>query len=79
MKDDKGRTVHGELYYEGRSIAMVFQEPMSALDPVYTIGQQITESIRAHEAIDRKSAAARALAMLDNFTYPSTDQGLDQQ
>jgi peptide/nickel transport system ATP-binding protein/oligopeptide transport system ATP-binding protein len=49
----------------GRQIAMIFQEPMSALNPVLTIGQQIDESLVAHSSRDRSARRARALELLD--------------
>jgi peptide/nickel transport system ATP-binding protein len=51
--------------YRGGVASMVFQEPDLAFDPVYTIGQQITEAIRAHESISEASARSRALQMLE--------------
>jgi peptide/nickel transport system ATP-binding protein len=70
----KGRALD---LYRGGVVSMVFQEPGLAFDPVYTIGQQIAESIRAHEAIDRQSAAARALAMLDRVQIPQARRRFD--
>jgi peptide/nickel transport system ATP-binding protein len=55
----------------GRRIAMVFQEPMSALDPAFTIGSQISETIRAHFAVSRSQARERAIEMLDLVGIPS--------
>jgi peptide/nickel transport system ATP-binding protein len=49
----------------GGDIAMIFQEPMTSLNPVLTIGRQLTETIREHGATDGESAEARARAMLD--------------
>ena len=43
---------------------MIFQEPMTALDPVYTIGHQIAETVMRHEGCSRKAAMARALELL---------------
>jgi len=48
----------------GRAIGMIFQEPMTALNPVMRVGEQIVEGILAHEAVGRAAAAARALQML---------------
>jgi peptide/nickel transport system ATP-binding protein len=48
----------------GRQIAMIFQEPMSALDPVFTVGDQISEAYRAHFPVDRKEGRERAIAAL---------------
>src|SRR6478672_4591160 len=49
----------------GGEIAMIFQEPMTSLNPVLTIGAQLTEAIRTHDVADSKSAESRALAMLE--------------
>ena len=49
----------------GAEIAMIFQEPMTALDPVFTIGEQIAETIVRHEGISRDAAYRRALDLLD--------------
>src|SRR5690606_15650768 len=48
----------------GRDIAMIFQDPMSSLNPVFTIGDQIAEPIRLHRREDRRAARARALDLL---------------
>ncbi|MEJ5309908.1 MAG: ABC transporter ATP-binding protein [Anaerolineae bacterium] len=48
----------------GAEIAMVFQEPMTSLNPLYTIGEQIAESVRLHQHVNRKEALERALEML---------------
>jgi peptide/nickel transport system ATP-binding protein len=61
----------------GGLVAMVFQEPMTALDPVYTIGQQIGETVRRHIACDRKAARARALDLLELVGIPSAKRRLD--
>jgi peptide/nickel transport system ATP-binding protein len=60
----------------GALISMVFQEPMTALDPVYTIGQQIAEAVVRHEGGSRKAAMARALELLDLVKVPSAEQRL---
>jgi peptide/nickel transport system ATP-binding protein len=49
----------------GRHIGMIFQEPMSALDPVFTVGDQITETVRTHFSVSRREARERAVAGLD--------------
>ena len=48
----------------GDRISMIFQEPMSSLNPIYTVGTQIVEAIRAHQKINRRQAHARALELL---------------
>jgi oligopeptide/dipeptide ABC transporter ATP-binding protein len=55
----------------GQGIAMVFQEPMTSLNPVFTIGDQIIETIRAHERLSQRAAFARAVEMLDRVGIPS--------
>ena len=57
--------------FRGRTIAMIFQEPMTALDPVYTIGDQIEETVVRHEGLSRRAARARALELLDLVQIPS--------
>jgi len=54
----------------GRRISMVFQEPMSALDPVFTIGQQISQTLRAHHACSRRAARDAAIEMLAAVGIP---------
>ncbi len=61
----------------GGLVSMVFQEPMTALDPVYTVGQQIGETIRRHTGCDRKAARARALELLELVRIPSAERRLD--
>ena len=60
----------------GRTVSMVFQEPGLALDPVYTIGDQIAETVMRHEGRSRSDAMARALQMLDVVRIPSAQQRL---
>jgi oligopeptide/dipeptide ABC transporter ATP-binding protein len=55
----------------GPGIAMVFQEPMTSLNPVFSIGEQIMETIRAHEALSQKACFARAVEMLEKVGIPS--------
>ena len=75
-----GRIVAGEILWKGRDlvpltademrsirakqIAMIFQEPMTSLNPVYTVGQQIAESVRLHEGLGRRAAMDKAAEML---------------
>ncbi len=61
----------------GRDVAMVFQDPLTALDPVYTIRQQLTETIRAHEDIGRKEGDLRSLELLELVQIPSAERRLD--
>ena len=55
----------------GRDVAMVFQEPMTSLNPVYAVGSQIREAIRIHQDVSRREAQARAIELLDLVGIPS--------
>jgi len=63
--------------YRGKVCSMVFQEPMLAFDPVFTVGQQIEESVRRHEGVDQATARARALEMFERVRIPSPQRRLD--
>ncbi len=85
-----GRIVAGQILYQGRDlaplstaemdrirakdIAMVFQEPMTSLNPVYTIGEQIAEVLRRHEGLSRKAALDRTIEMLRLVQIPNPDK-----
>lgn len=88
----KGTTIEGSMTVAGRDVtgltakdlgafrgavaSMVFQEPRLALDPVYTLGRQIEETIMRHEGISRSQAAARALALFQKVKIPSPERRL---
>lgn len=61
----------------GNRLAMIFQEPMTSLNPAFTIGHQIEEGIRRHRGLDGKAARAEALAMLKLVRIPSPETRLD--
>ncbi len=63
--------------YRGGVVSMVFQEPGLAFDPVFTIGDQITEMIRAHEPVDRTTARRRTLQMLERVQIPQAARRMD--
>ena len=63
--------------FRGGAVSMVFQEPMTALDPVYTIGQHLTEMIRRHKGGSRATVRARAIELLDLVKIPSAERRLD--
>ena len=85
-----GRIVAGQVLWQGRDlvtasneemrrirakeIAIVFQEPMTSLNPVYSVGEQIAESLRLHEGLSRKAALARAVEMLALVRIPTPDR-----
>lgn len=62
--------------FRGKTVSMVFQEPMLALDPVYSVGRQIIEAIRQHEPVSVEAARARALALFERVRIPSPEQRL---
>lgn len=62
----------------GKDIAMIFQDPMTALNPVYTVGFQIMENIRAHEKISRQAARAKTLSLLKDMGIPNAEQRIDE-
>src|SRR5882672_9845769 len=82
-----GRFVAGQILWQGRDlipldnaemdkirareIAIIFQEPMTSLNPVYTVGEQIAEVLRLHENLSRKQAMVRAIEMLQLVNIPN--------
>jgi peptide/nickel transport system ATP-binding protein len=63
--------------FRGKVASMIFQEPLLALDPVYTVGEQITEAILRHENISKEQARARALSLFERVRIPSPERRLD--
>jgi oligopeptide/dipeptide ABC transporter ATP-binding protein len=62
----------------GNDIAMIFQEPMTALNPVFTIGRQITETLVRHQKLDMAQARRKALELLESVYIPEPAKRLDQ-
>ncbi|SEQ10740.1 peptide/nickel transport system ATP-binding protein [Devosia sp. YR412] len=62
----------------GREIAMIFQEPMSSLSPVHKIGDQVAESARVHDGLDRRAARARAIELLAKVEIPDPESAVDR-
>jgi oligopeptide/dipeptide ABC transporter ATP-binding protein len=89
-----GRIVEGRIVFRGRDllglsdaemrairgneISMIFQEPMTSLNPVFTCGDQIMEAIVLHQKVSRKEARARAIQMLQLVGIPSPEQRVDE-
>lgn len=61
----------------GRRIAMIFQDPMTSLNPVYTIGWQLIEAIRAHTKMSKRKARARAIELLELVGIPNPESRID--
>ncbi|TBL75618.1 ABC transporter ATP-binding protein [Paenibacillus thalictri] len=62
----------------GKDISMIFQEPMTSLNPVLTVGEQIAETVRLHEGLSAKAAEARALDMLTKVGIPMAETRIKQ-
>jgi peptide/nickel transport system ATP-binding protein/oligopeptide transport system ATP-binding protein len=88
-----GRIVSGDILFDGRNllnleekemekvrgndISMIFQEPMTSLNPVFTIGDQIVEAILLHQGLDKTEARRRAIEMLARVKIPSPEKLID--
>ncbi len=90
IKDPPGKTVGGQIFFDGqdllqistkeiksvrgKQIAMIFQEPMTSLNPVYKIGDQIAEMIMLHENLNKRDSWDRAVEMLKKVQLPSPEK-----
>ena len=74
LKEDK----KGMRKIRGREVAMIFQEPMTSLNPVYTIGQQLIEALLLHEKMTKQEAKARAIEMLKLVKIPLAERRFDE-
>jgi peptide/nickel transport system ATP-binding protein len=90
----KGKIVEGQILLEGKDlvpmnneqvsavrgndIAMIFQEPMTALNPVLTIGDQISETLILHQKMSKANARAKAIEMLKKVGFPRAEQIVDE-
>jgi oligopeptide/dipeptide ABC transporter ATP-binding protein len=63
--------------YRGNEIGMIFQDPMTSLNPVYRIGEQIAEAIKTHEPVDTKTAQKRAVELLRQVGIPNPESRVD--
>ena len=62
----------------GQHIAMIFQEPMTSLNPVYTVGDQIIEAIQLHQNVDKETARKRALEVLNQVDIPDPERRINE-
>jgi peptide/nickel transport system ATP-binding protein len=76
-RDILGLTADERRRLRGGKMSMIFQEPMTSLNPVHTIGQQIVEAILAHTTLSPQAAKARAIEMLELVRIPSAKQRVD--
>ncbi len=72
LDDDAMRELRGDR------ISMIFQDPMTSLDPAFSIGAQVAETIRAHRDVDKREAKARALALLRDVGIPEPEVRYDE-
>jgi oligopeptide/dipeptide ABC transporter ATP-binding protein len=93
LTKDKNTRFEGEVLYKGRNVlamneheleevrgnemSMIFQDPMTSLNPVYTVGAQIVEAIRIHERADKVQARRRAIDLLKQVGIPNADSRVD--
>jgi peptide/nickel transport system ATP-binding protein len=63
--------------YRGNELGMIFQDPMTSLNPVYRIGEQIVEAIQAHENVDKRTARARTVEILRQVGIPNPETRVD--
>jgi peptide/nickel transport system ATP-binding protein/oligopeptide transport system ATP-binding protein len=93
IPDPPGKIANGEIRFEGRDllrlkekemekvrgneISMIFQEPMTSLNPVFTIGDQIMEAILFHQGLDKGEARRKAIEMLHRVKIPSPETRID--
>jgi oligopeptide/dipeptide ABC transporter ATP-binding protein len=93
LTKDKNTRFEGEVLYKGRNVlamnedelqevrgnemSMIFQDPMTSLNPVYTIGAQIRESIQIHERADKGTARRRAIDLLKQVGIPNAESRVD--
>ncbi|HSH13219.1 MAG TPA: ATP-binding cassette domain-containing protein, partial [Desulfurivibrionaceae bacterium] len=93
LLDREAATITGRIAFDGRDlatldeeemrqvrgnrIAMIFQEPMTSLNPVYTVGSQIIESLTIHQGLSETAARRRAIELLGRTGIPDPDQRID--
>lgn len=94
LVEDPGKIVDGSISFKGEEltaakeprmrqirgneISMIFQEPMTSLNPVYTVGQQLRESFKIHEGLGKKAGTKRSIEMLELVGIPSPEKRVDQ-
>ena len=94
IQEPPGKIVSGEILFagkdllklkkkelqdrRGKDIAMIFQDPMTSLNPVITIGEQIIETLLRHTSLSRKKAREKSFRLLEQVEIPSPEQKLDQ-
>ena len=75
-QDILSRQENNMLHVRGNQIAMIFQEPMTSLNPVYTVGSQLTEPLKLHQNLDNQAARDKAIQLLERCGIPDALQRL---
>jgi len=94
LLEPPGRIADGRIVFDGKriddigyermrrlrgdQIAMIFQDPLTSLNPLFTVGRQLTETIRTHVRIDERGARERAIELLNEVGIPAADRRVDQ-
>ncbi len=94
LLEPPGRVARGQIVFNGKridnlgyeqmrrlrgdQIAMIFQDPLTSLNPLYTIGKQLTETIRTYVSIDERGALARAMELLNEVGIPAAERRVSQ-
>jgi peptide/nickel transport system ATP-binding protein len=94
VREPPGRVADGQIIFNGKridnlsyeqmrrlrgdQIAMVFQDPLTSLNPLYTVGKQLTETIRTHVSMDERAAKLRAIELLNEVGIPAAERRVDQ-
>jgi peptide/nickel transport system ATP-binding protein len=94
LLEPPGRVASGQIVFNGKridnlsyermrrlrgdQIAMIFQDPLTSLNPLYTIGKQLTETIRTHVSINERGAQARAIELLNEVGIPAAERRVGQ-
>ena len=94
LLEPPGRIAAGEIYLEGKridqlpyrdirkirgaAIGMIFQDPLTSLNPVYTIGRQLTETLQTHQNLSNKAALTRAIELLEEVGIPAAAERINQ-
>jgi peptide/nickel transport system ATP-binding protein len=94
LLEPPGRVADGKIIFDGKrideldyermrrlrgdQISMIFQDPLTSLNPLYSVGKQLTETIRTHMDMDERAARGRAVELLNEVGIPAADRRLDQ-
>jgi peptide/nickel transport system ATP-binding protein len=94
LLEPPGRVARGQIVFNGKridnlsyeqmrrlrgaQIAMIFQDPLTSLNPLYTIGKQLTETIRTHASVDERGALVRAIELLNEVGIPGAERRVGQ-